>query len=520
MDLEDGDVVTFSYRLDDGLAISDIEAEVSFNIVKLSPEASDDIYFVHHDTALEVDVPGVLGNDQLASSGTTEVFVATEPVSGELDLGTNGAFIYDPLPGFSGIVEFEYYLTNGEETSDPARVLIHVENVAPVGDSDFYTFHHAEELAVDSEDGVLENDDDFDGDSLSALLVTDGLLGDVELHPNGSFSYTPHVPFVGTDFFVYQANDGAELSSDILVTIQITNQETIVVPDVYTLQHGDVLQVDEQTGFLANDFSPDGDPLTATVVTSTTNGFLDWDGDGAFYYEPDAGFVGEDYFLYEVTDGVSTSEIVQVTLVVGNQPPVAQGDFYRVIHDGFLDVASADGVLANDLNLDFDAIQITHTDPVHGELILAQDGSFVYEPDPAFVGFDSFEYFLSDGPSESQTVTVQLDVFNTRPTAILDVYNLRPGEPLDVAAGEGILANDVDADGDELTIDDYTNPDSGSLALFSDGSFVYTPIAGFVGQDRFTYRITDGAEESDYVCLLYTSPSPRDLSTSRMPSSA
>ena len=35
-------------------------------------------------------------------------------------------------------------------------------------------------------------------------------------------------------------------------------------------------------------------------------------------------------------------------------------------------------------------------------------------------------------------------------------------------------------------------------------------------------RIVDAREElcRDFACLLYTSPSPRDLSTSRMPSSA
>ena len=32
--------------------------------------------------------------------------------------------------------------------------------------------------------------------------------------------------------------------------------------------------------------------------------------------------------------------------------------------------------------------------------------------------------------------------------------------------------------------------------------------------------IDDCVELSRYICLLYTSPSPRDLSTSRMPSSA
>ena len=40
---------------------------------------------------------------------------------------------------------------------------------------------------------------------------------------------------------------------------------------------------------------------------------------------------------------------------------------------------------------------------------------------------------------------------------------------------------------------------------------------GFGDAQSFVY---DVMENKDYVCLLYTSPSPRDLSTSRMPSSA
>ena len=33
-------------------------------------------------------------------------------------------------------------------------------------------------------------------------------------------------------------------------------------------------------------------------------------------------------------------------------------------------------------------------------------------------------------------------------------------------------------------------------------------------------EITLGRQVQEYICLLYTSPSPRDLTTSRMPSSA
>ena len=38
--------------------------------------------------------------------------------------------------------------------------------------------------------------------------------------------------------------------------------------------------------------------------------------------------------------------------------------------------------------------------------------------------------------------------------------------------------------------------------------------------DSFPNRETPAAEDNPETCLLYTSPSPRDLSTSRMPSSA
>ena len=37
---------------------------------------------------------------------------------------------------------------------------------------------------------------------------------------------------------------------------------------------------------------------------------------------------------------------------------------------------------------------------------------------------------------------------------------------------------------------------------------------------KYIHSYVAGSSEEDYICLLYTSPSPRDLSTSRMPSSA
>ena len=43
---------------------------------------------------------------------------------------------------------------------------------------------------------------------------------------------------------------------------------------------------------------------------------------------------------------------------------------------------------------------------------------------------------------------------------------------------------------DLLTVTD--NVDSGTLTVNPDGSFIYTPSAGFVGQDSFQFTVGDG----------------------------
>ena len=53
-------------------------------------------------------------------------------------------------------------------------------------------------------------------------------------------------------------------------------------------------------------------------------------------------------------------------------------------------------------------------------------------------------------------------------------------------------------------------------ALFADGELIVSKELGFL----HTLDFAENAAELLRACLLYTSPSPRDLSTSRMPSSA
>ncbi len=61
-------------------------------------------------------------------------------------------------------------------------------------------------------------------------------------------------------------------------------------------------------------------------------------------------------------------------------------------------------------------------------------------------------------------------------------------------AQAGVLQNDTDADGDELTVNrtPVAGPTNGVLVLNSDGSFSYTPNPNFAGIDAFTYEVSDG----------------------------
>jgi LPXTG-motif cell wall-anchored protein len=133
-----------------------------------------------------------------------------------------------------------------------------------------------------------------------------------------------------------------------------------------------------------------------------------------------------------------------------------------------------------------------------GTLTLNADGSFVYSPNTGFTGFDTFSYYAEESPGVGAGGFVVISVVNSTPIPLDDEYTLEAGAPLTVAA-PGVVANDVDADGDPLSATLWTGPASGAVTLSPDGSFVYTPVAGFYGDLTFYYGITDYPWEGPYL---------------------
>lgn len=180
---------------------------------------------------------------------------------------------------------------------------------------------------------------------------------------------------------------------------------------------------------------------------------------------------------------------------LGNLSPSAVDDAYGTLEDIPLTVATAQGVLANDTDPENDLLEARLLGDVsNGSLTLNLDGSFTYVPDPESSGIDSFRYEAFDGRSGSQpgTVTINVSAVADPPVVAGDAYGVSEDTTLGVDAIAGVLANDFDPEGSPLQALLETDVSSGSLALASDGSFTYTPAAGFSGVDSFTYRAFDG----------------------------
>lgn len=96
-----------------------------------------------------------------------------------------------------------------------------------------------------------------------------------------------------------------------------------------------------------------------------------------------------------------------------------------------------------------------------------------------------------DAPPPAEPVDL-----NDAPVAISDSYVVTKNSKLTVSAANGVLANDIDADGDTLSAILVQGPSSGSLSLKSDGSFIYTPAKNFTGTVSFTYKTSDGEANS------------------------
>jgi hypothetical protein len=167
--------------------------------------------------------------------------------------------------------------------------------------------------------------------------------------------------------------------------------------------------------------------------------------------------------------------------------PVANNDVLTTNEDTLGVIAN---VLANDTDVDQDAIAIVNfTQPSNGT-VASVNGAFNYTPNANFNGSDSFTYTISDGKGGSATGTVNVTVnaVNDPPVANGDTASTNEDTAVTIF---NVLANDSDLEGNTFFLTNATSVANGQLVNQGNGTFLYTPNANFNGSDSFSYTITD-----------------------------
>jgi Ca2+-binding RTX toxin-like protein len=414
-------------------------------------------------------------------------------LNGHVVLNPDGSFSYTPNAGYHGPDGFNYLASDGA-IQTLAFVVINVTDNAPVTTADSYDALHGDPLIIDASTGVLANDTDADpADTLTASLNTDALNGHVVLNPDGSFSYTPNAGYHGPDGFNYLASDGA-IQTLGFVVINVADNALVATADNYSTLHDDLLVTDAATGVLANDTDADPDvTLTASLGADALNGHVVLNPDGSFSYAPNAGYHGVDGFNYLASDGIDQT-LGFVTIIVTDNAPVVTANSYNTLRDHLLVTDAATGVLANDTDADpTDTLTASlGADASNGHVVLNPDGSFSYTPNAGYRGPDGFNYLASDGAIQTLGFVV-INVIDNAPVTTADSYNTLHDRQLVTDAATGVLANDTDADPtDTLTASLSVDALNGHVVLNPDGSFSYTPNAGYHGLDGFNYLAGDG----------------------------
>ncbi len=328
----------------------------------------------------------------------------------------------------------------------------------------------------------------------------------------------------GSATIVLTVTDGdpsCTIDDSINVIVGSLNDPPISVTDEISVVAGGTISTLNDgitTSVLTNDIELDGNSLTANLIVSPLNGTLTLQTNGTFVYTHDGSSTSTDTFYYAANDGFINGNTVSVTIYINN-PPVAVADTIAVLESGTATKTTGGqtSLLWNDTDADAgDAATLTTikvTDPSHGSLTLDSDGTFVYVHNGDDQSSDSFTYSASDGKIIGAPITVSIAVTGTNdpPVAYDDTLIVALGGTATTLDNgyTSFSTNDIDPDGDVLTVSIVSSPSFGTVTLNAGGTFSYAQNGTLNGGDSFTYKVNDGSIDSNIASVnVYLSCSP------------
>jgi hypothetical protein len=480
-----------------------------------APDAQND----HMATTQGVTLNGSVATNDIDPNGLGLTYTTTPVVNtlnGSVSISANGAISYIPSPNFVGVDSFKYQVCNTKACSDawayvsviPAQNPPGAANRAPIAQNDEATTF----IGVSVSGNVSRNDMDPDGDVLVYSLVSNPTNGTINLNNDGTFTFIPAANFKGTENITIKVCDNniTPLCVNTILKVTVGADFTPTTNDA-PYANDDIVSTSSKTpvsgNVLSNDSDPNGNTLTASLVGTGPLGLL-FNSNGTFTYTPPSNIIDQTIQVkYTACDGGTPNKCDTATLYISVTPlmPEAQND-----HLGTPQGVTLTGNVAlndydpNGLALTYNTTPVTQ--PTNGSVSLNANGTFTYTPAPSFVGVDSFKYRVCNSKlcSEAWAYVSVIpglnppNAPNRAPIAQNDEATTLVGKPV----SGNVSKNDTDPDGQPLGYSIASNPTSGTLSLNSDGTFTYTPSAGFVGTDKAVINVCDNATPA--LCVTTT----------------
>ena len=475
------------------------------------------------------------------------------PAVGQITINADGSYTFIPNINYYGNVPpISYAVNDGQNqpnsiTSGTLVINVTAVNDAPIAVNDTGNVNEDATLVVAANNGLLANDTDVDDLVLNIVgynvagvvgIPTIGLpftipgVGNIQINANGSYQFTPLANYSGpVPAIIYTVSDGVLTSTaNLAITITPINDNPIANDDVATILEDATLSANASNGLLANDTDVENDNLTipgftingivgnqtvGTPITITGIGVLTINADGSYNFVPEPNFNGNvPLITYQISDGNggTASATFAITVTAVNDLPIATNDAISINEDETLTRDANNGLLANDSDIDNDALtitgftiagmsgtqvigsEVTIIGPggmIEGKIKINSDGSYEFTPTANFNGnLPLIAYTVSDVNGATATATLSIVIASVNDAPVASAIPLSITTPEDTA--QNGLINASDADSDPLTFTLTSPPTHGTVILNPNGTYSYTPALNYNGPDSFTVTISDG----------------------------
>jgi hypothetical protein len=446
----------------------------SAQTVNLPPVGTNDNGFeVASGTAMTFAAAQLLANDTDPNGDILSISGVGAASNGTVSFNSQANTItFTPKPGYLGPASFGYSISDGRGGTGSAIVNLTV---------------------IDPEDNAS-----LFSSSDTPTVLSDPDSGGINLGVR--FSASANGTVTGIKYYKSADDTGIHTGSlwssngTLLATVTFANE---TASGWQTATFSNPVAITAGTTYVAS-FHSNGH-YTSTggyFTTGHANGVLTAPADGGVY-----AYGNED--LFPTSTFGATNYWVDVVFDTGgapdtNQPPVANNDSgFTTPQDNTLTIA-ASALLANDTDPEGNTLAITGAGlGVNGAAsYLLNSNTVTFTPNAGYTGPASFTYMISDGHGGTASATVDLTVVastNHPPVAVADSgFTTTRSTPLAIAAS-ALLANDIDQDGDVLTVVGANGGVNGTASYDDQTKTVtFTPLAGYTGPASFNYTISDG----------------------------